>query len=76
MNIASKEARPLKELKGFQKVFLKAGESREITFKITPDLLKYYNYELQYVAEPGAFDLMIGMDSQHVKNSNICAALT
>ena len=61
--------RPVKELKGFQKVFLKAGESREITFKITPDLLKYYNYELQYVAEPGAFDLMIGTDSQHVKTA-------
>ena len=41
----AESTRPVKELKGFQKVFLKAGESREITFKITPDLLKYYNYE-------------------------------
>lgn len=65
----AESTRPVKELKGFQKVFLKAGESREITFKITPDLLKYYNYELQYVAEPGAFDLMIGTDSQHVKTA-------
>ncbi|WP_455666254.1 beta-glucosidase BglX [Phocaeicola sp.] len=61
--------RPVKELKGFQKIFLKAGESREVSFRITPDLLKYYNYDLQYVAEPGDFDLMIGTDSQHVKTA-------
>ncbi|WP_455669237.1 beta-glucosidase BglX [Phocaeicola sp.] len=61
--------RPVKELKGFQKIFLKAGESREVSFRITPDLLKYYNYDLQYVAEPGDFDLMIGTDSRHVKTA-------
>lgn len=65
----AQSTRPVKELKGFRKVFLRAGESREVTFTITPDLLEYYNYELQYVAEPGDFDLMIGTDSRHLKTA-------
>lgn len=68
-DVVGSSTRPVKELKGFQKVFLKAGESREISFKITPDLLKYYNYDLQYVAEPGTFDVMIGTDSRDVKTA-------
>lgn len=68
-DVVGSSTRPVKELKGFQKVFLKAGESREVSFKITPDLLKYYNYDLQYVAEPGTFDLMIGTDSRDVKTA-------
>lgn len=59
--------RPVKELKGFEKVFLKAGESRKVSFKITPELLKFYNYDLQFVCEPGEFDVMIGGNSQEVK---------
>lgn len=68
-DVVGSSTRPVKELKGFQKVFLKAGESREVSFKITPDLLKYYNYDLQYVAEPGTFDVMIGTDSRDVKTA-------
>lgn len=68
-DVVGSSTRPVKELKGFQKIFLKAGESREVSFKITPDLLKYYNYDLQYVAEPGTFDLMIGTDSRDVKTA-------
>lgn len=68
-DVVGSSTRPVKELKGFQKVFLKVGESREVSFKITPDLLKYYNYDLQYVAEPGTFDLMIGTDSRNVKTA-------
>lgn len=61
-------SRPVKELKGFQRVHLSAGESREITFDITPDLLKYYNYNLDNVLEPGTFDLMIGPNSSSLKS--------
>lgn len=68
-DVVGSSTRPVKELKGFQKVFLKVGESREVSFKITPDLLKYYNYDLQYVAEPGTFDVMIGTDSRDVKTA-------
>lgn len=59
--------RPMKELKGFQKVMIKAGESKTITFDITPELLKFYNYELKYVWEPGEFEIMIGGNSRDVK---------
>lgn len=62
--------RPVKELKGFEKIFLKAGESREVSFKITSDLLKFYNYNLDYVCEPGDFDVMIGGNSRDVKKAS------
>ena len=58
--------RPLKELKGFQKIFLKKGESRKVTFTIGVDDLKFYNYDLKWVAEPGSFELMIGTNSDKV----------
>jgi beta-glucosidase len=54
---------PEKELKGFQKVFLKAGESKEIQFKITEEMLKFWNADIKFVSEPGKFDVMIGGSS-------------
>jgi beta-glucosidase len=62
--------RPVKELKGFQKVFLKAGESKEISFKITAEDLKFYNAALKFVAEPGDFKAFIGSSSKEVKEAN------
>ena len=61
--------RPVKELKGFEKIFLKAGESRKVSFSITPELLKFYNYDLQFVCEPDDFDVMIGGNSRDVKKA-------
>ncbi len=61
--------RPVKELKGFEKVELKAGETKTISFKITPEMLKFYNYDLAYVFEPGDFDVMIGGNSKDVKTA-------
>ena len=63
--------RPVKELKGFDKIFLKAGESNTVSFKITPELLRFYDYELNFVAEPGDFDIMIGGSSQSVKTAHL-----
>ncbi|MCK9398638.1 MAG: beta-glucosidase BglX [Bacteroidales bacterium] len=63
--------RPVKELKGFQKVFLKAGETKTITFTITPEDLKFYNYDLKYDWEPGDFVIMVGGNSRDVKSANI-----
>lgn len=63
--------RPVKELKGFEKIFLKAGESKTVTFKITPELLRFYDYDLNHVAEPGEFDLFIGGSSQAAKTARI-----
>lgn len=56
-------SRPVKELKGFRRIHLAAGESKEVTFTITPDLLKFYDAGLKYVLEPGDFDIMVGPDS-------------
>lgn len=61
--------RPVKELKGFERVTLKAGESRKVSFSITTELLKYYNSNLEYVCEPGDFELMIGGSSLDVKSA-------
>ena len=64
-------SRPVKELKGFQRIHLNAGESQTVTFEITPDLLKFYDYNLDYVIEPGDFDVMIGPNSRDVKKKTI-----
>jgi beta-glucosidase len=58
--------RPVKELKGFRKVFLKAGESREVNFTITTEELKFYNSDLDYDWEPGEFVIMVGGNSRDV----------
>ena len=62
--------RPVQELKGFQRVALKAGESRDVSFAIDVSLLKYYDFDLHYVAEPGEFDVMIGGASDAVKQAS------
>lgn len=62
--------RPLKELKGFQKISLKAGKSKTINFVISVNDLKFYNSALQFVAEAGDFKLFIGTNSKDVKEVN------
>jgi beta-glucosidase len=62
--------RPVKELKGFQKISLKPGESKEVTFTLSADDLKFFNADLQYVAEPGDFKLFIGSNSRDVKTAD------
>ncbi|MBD2714027.1 beta-glucosidase BglX [Microvirga sp. STR05] len=60
-------SRPVKELKGFQKVLLKKGESRTLTFRLTPEDLKFYNADLKFVAEPGDFQVFVGGNSRDVQ---------
>ncbi len=55
--------RPIKELKGFQKIALKKGEKQTVTFEISVEDLKFYNSDLEFVAEPGEFEVFIGKDS-------------
>ncbi|AII52227.1 beta-glucosidase BglX [Hymenobacter sp. APR13] len=62
-------SRPVQELKGFQKIMLKKGESRTLTFRLTPDDLKFYNTDLQFVAEPGEFQVMTGPNSRDVQTA-------
>lgn len=66
-------ARPVKELKAYQRVHIKQGTSRDVTFTLTKDDLKYYNSQLQYVYEPGEFDVMVGSDSQAVQSKRFRA---
>ena len=60
-------ARPVQELKGFERISLKPGESRNVTFTINADLLKFYNKDLDYVCEPGDFEVMVGANSRDVQ---------
>lgn len=55
--------RPVKELKGFQKVEIKKGETKTVTFKLTVEDLKFYNSNLDFVAEPGTFRVFVGTNS-------------
>ena len=70
-DVVASITRPVKELKGFQRIHLKKGESKEVTFEIKDDLLKFYNSSLDYVLEPGDFEIMIGPDSslKHLKKA-------
>ena len=66
---------PVKELKGFQKIELKAGESKTVNFNIAASDLKFYNSDLKYVAEPGNFKLFIGGNSRDVKQTDFKLSL-
>ena len=61
-------ARPVQELKGFERISLKPGESRTVNFTIDAELLKFYNKDLEYVCEPGEFEAMIGPNSRDVQH--------
>lgn len=60
-------ARPVKELKGFERIHLKKGESRTVSFDITAEQLKFYNSALNWVCEPGEFEVMVGGNSREVQ---------
>ena len=60
-------ARPVKELKGFERIHLKKGESRTVSFDITAEQLKFYNSTLNWACEPGEFEVMVGGNSRDVQ---------
>jgi beta-glucosidase len=62
--------RPVKELKGFQKVFLKKGEAKELKFTLTVDDLRFYNEKIQHVYEPGEFRVYVGTNSRDLKETS------
>jgi beta-glucosidase len=66
-DVVGVNTRPVKELKGFQKIQLKAGESKTVSFDISVDDLKYYHADMSYNWEPGEFEIMIGPNSKNVK---------
>jgi beta-glucosidase len=62
----SSVTRPVKELKDFKKVFIKAGETKRISFSVTPDKLSFYNIDMKKVIEPGTFVVSVGGNSRDV----------
>lgn len=62
--------RPVKELKDFNKIMLRKGESRQVIFTIDVEDLKFYNNDLQFVAEPGEFKVFVGGNSRDVKEAS------
>ncbi|HEY3390301.1 MAG TPA: fibronectin type III-like domain-contianing protein [Prolixibacteraceae bacterium] len=61
----------MKKLKGFQKIAIKAGESKKVIFTITPEELKFYNADLKYDWELGEFVIMVGGNSRDVKSATV-----
>ena len=62
--------RPVKELKDFSKISLKPGETKRVEFTITPDKLKFYDINMNYVVEPGDFKVFVGTNSRDVKEAS------
>ena len=64
-DLFSSATRPIKELKAFHKIFLEAGETKNVAFEITPEQLAFYDIHMKYVVEPGEFEIMVGSSSRH-----------
>ncbi|HEX6284650.1 MAG TPA: fibronectin type III-like domain-contianing protein, partial [Pyrinomonadaceae bacterium] len=70
-DVASSVTRPVKELKGFQRVTLKAGEKRRVQFTLTPEHLGFLNGEMRFVVEPGDFKIMVGPNSEDLREARL-----
>jgi beta-glucosidase len=68
-DLVASVTQPVKKLKGFQKIYLKKGESKQVVFDITEEQLKFFNSDLKWVSEPGDFHLFIGTSSDQVKKA-------
>ena len=64
----SSVTRPIKELRDFRRITLKAGEAKTVEFNLTPDKLSFYNREMKRVVEPGRFQIMVGTSSTSLKS--------
>jgi beta-glucosidase len=70
-DLVGEVTRPIKELKGFQKIFLKKGETKRVTFTILPEELSYYHLDMTYTWDPGEFEIFIGTNSAETKSVKI-----
>ena len=66
-DVTASMSRPVEQLRGFEKVDLKAGETKTVSFPIDIEALKFWNQRMKYDAEPGKFNVFIGLDSARVK---------
>ena len=69
-DVVASSSRPVRELKGFDKVLLQPGETKTVSFEIDVDALSFWNQEMEYVAEPGEFKVYIGGDSRTVNEAS------
>ncbi|PAA15274.1 beta-glucosidase BglX [Pseudomonas fragi] len=69
-DVTASMSRAVKELKNFEKVMLKPGEQKVVQFTLSENDLKFYNAQLQHIAEPGEFNVQIGLDSQNVQQNS------
>ena len=70
-DVVGSVTRPVKELKGFEKLLINGGETKTVSFEITPEDLKFYNSDLEFVWEPGEFDIMVGANSRDVLSTSM-----
>ena len=75
-DVVSSVTRPVKELKGFQKVSLRPSETRAVSFEITPDSLAFYDVNTKYVVEPGEFSIMVGNSSRDEDLTRVTLSVT
>jgi beta-glucosidase len=68
-DVAASMARPVKELKGFQRITMRPGEKRRVEFSLSPESLGFYNREMRFVVEPGEFKIMVGSSSEDLIES-------
>lgn len=73
-DLVSSTTRPVKELKGFERITLSPGETRTVAFEITADQLAFWNIDKQFVVEPGEFALMVGPDSVNLQSVTLTVA--
>ncbi|EEJ6630881.1 beta-glucosidase, partial [Salmonella enterica subsp. enterica] len=69
-DVTASMSRPVKQLKGFEKITLKPGERKTVSFPIDIEALKFWNQQMKYDAEPGKFNVFIGVDSARVKQGS------
>lgn len=67
-DVVGSVSRPVKELKAFEKISLKPGETKTVKFKIDANMLKFYDYDLNFICEPGKFEALVGPNSEDVKS--------
>jgi len=75
-DLVSSVTRPVKELKGFRKVWLKPGETATVALEITPDLLSFYDLNMDYLVEPGDFEIMVGNSSRNEDLTKVILTVT
>lgn len=75
-DLVSSVTRPVKELKGFQKISLQPGEVKTVSLEITPDSLAFYDVKMKYVVEPGEFEIMVGNSSRDTDLQKVALTVT